>query len=73
MTLPSGFKEDFHNARQNTIFINISGQGEIGVGSGEKRIVNPGDLVLCEDTEGQGHNMRVIGNVPRVMATIALA
>ncbi len=73
MTLPPGFKEDFHTARQPSIFINISGQGEVGVGSGETRIVGPGDIVLCEDTTGQGHKMHVIGDKPRVMAYIALA
>jgi quercetin dioxygenase-like cupin family protein len=73
MTLAPGFQEDFHNARQPSIFINISGKGEIGVGSGETRMVGPGDIVLCEDTTGQGHKMKVVGDKPRVMAYIALA
>jgi hypothetical protein len=33
----------------------------------------PGHVTLAEDLTGKGHTTRVVGNVPRVTATIPLA
>ncbi len=64
---------DFHTTPEPSFFITLSGQGEVGIGSGEVRRIGPGDMTLCEDVTGQGHSMRVIGNKPRIFARITLA
>jgi hypothetical protein len=45
---------------------------EIGIGDGTKRRFGPGDVVLADDLNGQGHTTASVGE-PRVSATIAIA
>jgi uncharacterized cupin superfamily protein len=45
--------------------INLSGETEIEIGNGTKRRFGPGDILLAEDTSGQGHISRDVGNQPR--------
>lgn len=71
--LPPGSRVDFHTVPERSLYINLSGEAEVGIGSGEVRRIRPGDVTLCEDLTGQGHNMRVLGKKPRVMARIVLA
>ena len=70
---PPGTFVDFHPTPEPSFFITLSGQGEVGIGSGEVRRIGPGDMTLCEDKTGQGHSMRVIGDQPRIFARITLA
>jgi hypothetical protein len=53
--------------------ITLSGQAEIEVGDGTVARLGPGDVLLAEDLTGQGHIMRVIGNVPRLSALVPLS
>ena len=53
---------DFHNAPRRQFVINLKGSVEIEIGSGEKRILGPGDILLAEDTTGQGHISRAVGD-----------
>ena len=64
---------DWHNAKEPTYFITLSGQADLGFGNNEWRRISPGDMTLVEDLTGQGHRVRVVGSEPRVFARIVLA
>ena len=52
-------KTTAHPAPARQFVIMLEGLVEIEVGSGEKRIFKPGDILLAEDTTGQGHRSRI--------------
>jgi hypothetical protein len=49
---------DFHTAPQRQFIVILDGQIEIETSLGDKRILNPGDILLVEDTTGKGHKTR---------------
>ena len=53
--------------------ITVSGEAEIGLGDGSVHRFGPGHVNLVEDVTGKGHTTRVVGNQPRVTATVHLA
>ena len=63
---------DWHTAPRRQFVITISGEGEIGLGDGTVHRFGPGHVNLAEDLTGHGHTTRVVGDVPRVTATIPL-
>ena len=63
---------DWHNAPRRQYVITLSGEGEIGLGDGTTQRLRAGDVNLAEDMTGKGHTTRVVGDVPRVTATIHL-
>ena len=70
--LPLGFFSDWHVAPRRQYLITLSGEAEIGLGDGTVHRLGPGDVNLAEDLTGRGHTTRVVGDVPRVVATIHL-
>ena len=64
---------DWHPAPRRQFVITISGQVEIGLEDGSVHRFGPGHVNLAEDVTGKGHTTRVIGDQPRVTATIPLA
>lgn len=62
---------DFHHAPRRQIVVSLSGEAEVEAGSGEKRRLLPGDVLLAEDTTGQGHISRHWGD--RRMVFVGLA
>ncbi|MCH8827218.1 MAG: hypothetical protein IIB16_09710, partial [Chloroflexi bacterium] len=52
--------------------INLSGEVEIGLKDGRVHRFGPGHVTLAEDVTGSGHTTRVVGDSPRVSATITL-
>ena len=44
-----------------------------GLGDGSVHRFGPGHVTLAEDLTGKGHTTRVVGNRPRLTATIPLA
>jgi len=46
---------DFHVAPRRQFVIHLSGVAEIEVGDGTCRRFGPGDLLIADDTTGQGH------------------
>ena len=48
------------------------GAVEIEVGDGTKRILGTGDILLAEDTTGQGHISRAVAGKPRRSLFITL-
>ena len=69
--IPDGSFIDWHTAPRLQYVIVLSGQMEIGIGDGTKRMLNPGDILQVEDLTGQGHTTRSVGN--RIMAYVPLA
>ena len=55
----------WHRAPRRQYVINLSGETEIEIGDGTKRRFGPGDILLAEDTSGQGHISRDVGAQPR--------
>ena len=70
--LDAGLKYDWHNAPRRQFVITLEGEGEIEIGDGTRRRFKPGDILLAEDTTGQGHISRVVSNQPRKIAIVAL-
>ncbi len=56
---------DFHNAPRRQFVINLTGSVDIEVGDGTVRRLGPGDILLAEDTTGQGHISRAVAGEPR--------
>ncbi|MBM3943553.1 MAG: hypothetical protein FJ316_11680 [SAR202 cluster bacterium] len=71
-TSQPGRFSDWHTAPRRQYVITLSGQAEIGLRDGTVFRLGPGDVNLAEDLTGSGHTTRVVGNVPRVTATVHL-
>ena len=69
---PANHFSDYHPVPKRQYVITLSGQVEIETGDGSVRRFGPGDVMLAEDTTGQGHITRVVGNQPRRYAFIPL-
>lgn len=63
---------DWHNAPRRQYIIMLDAGVEIEVGDGTKRIINPGEILLAEDTTGRGHISRAVNGKPRSSVFIAL-
>ena len=70
---PARSFSDFHNAPRRQYVMMLSGQMEIEIGDGSKRVFDPGDVLVAEDLTGKGHITRGIGEQPRVSLAIPLA
>jgi len=64
---------DFHNAPQRQYVITLAGESEVELGDGTKIRLYPGHILLAEDTEGQGHISRAVGDKDRISIFIPLA
>jgi quercetin dioxygenase-like cupin family protein len=71
-TTQPGYFSDWHNAPRRQFVITLSGEVEIGLGDGSIQRFGPGHVTLAEDLTGKGHTTRVVGNQPRMTATIPL-
>lgn len=49
---------DFHTAPRRQLIVTLSGEAEVETGDGTKLRFLPGDVLLAEDTTGQGHISR---------------
>src|SRR5262249_14302795 len=72
-TTKFGYFSDWHNAPRRQFVITLAGEVEIGPGAGTKHRYGPGHVTLAEDLTGKGHTTRVVGEQPRLTATIPLA
>lgn len=66
------YELDFHTAPRRQLVVNLTGAVEIEVGSGEKRVLGPGTILLAEDVDGQGHISRNAGDGGRTCLFIHL-
>jgi hypothetical protein len=67
---PPGTFRDWHTAPRRQYVITLSGAADIGRRDGTIHRLGPGDMNMAEDHTGHGHTTRVVGQVPRVTATI---
>lgn len=70
---PSGDFINWHQAPRRQYIIQLSGQVEVGFADGTFVRFKRGDARLVEDTTGQGHTTRVVGDQSSIIATIHLA
>lgn len=63
---------DFHTAPRRQYVVNLEGEVEIEVGDGTRRVLRSGDILLAEDTTGQGHISRAVAGKPRRSLFITL-
>ena len=67
----AGVFGEFHAAPNHIYSVNLSGQVEIGLGSGEVKTFGPGDILeIDEDPKGRGHTYRIVGDEPRVFMMV---
>jgi len=65
-----GSFDDFHNAPRRQYVFYLTASVEIGLGDGSTHVMNPGDVLLAEDTTGRGHTSRVVKD--GISATVRL-
>ncbi len=58
---------DFHTAPRRQFVVTVSGVGEIECGDGTRRRFGAGDIMLADDTTGQGHITREIAGPRRAI------
>jgi len=66
------YNYDFHTAPRRQYVVNLEGEVEIEVGDGTKRVLRSGDILLAEDTTGQGHISRAVAGKRRKSLFITL-
>ena len=72
--VPVGWAGDTqHASPQRHIFVVLQGEVEITTRDDGVRNFRPGDVLLVEDTWGQGHASRIIGNESLLIFAVALA
>jgi quercetin dioxygenase-like cupin family protein len=64
---------DWHNAPCRQYVITLSGRLEFETRGGATQMIEPGDVLLAEDTTGGGHRWRLVDDQPwrRVYVTLA--
>src|SRR5580700_4709065 len=60
----AGASLDWHNAPHRQYVITLSGRLEFETRTGARQVVEPGDVLLAEDTTGGGHRWRLIDDQP---------
>lgn len=71
--VPAGTVLDRHPAPRCQYLVTISGAWEIEAGKDVKRVFKTGDVMLADDTTGEGHISRVFGSEPHVFMSVPLA
>ncbi|SOE67632.1 hypothetical protein SAMN05446935_3055 [Burkholderia sp. YR290] len=68
--VPSGWVGDLHPSPTCLWVFFLSGEIEFEATDGERRRVAAGGAILLGDTTGKGHQSRVIGDVPALLAMV---
>jgi hypothetical protein len=68
-----GWVRDWHVAERHQYIVTLSGKGEIELVGGRKIALEPGSVILEEDSSGKGHISRTIGTEDRIALNIQLA
>jgi quercetin dioxygenase-like cupin family protein len=63
---------DWHPAPRRQVVIVLSGELENGFRDGSVHRFGPGDTRIIEDTAGEGHTTRVVGDAPCLVAVVPL-
>ena len=64
--------DDYHNAARIQYVVHLEGISEIEVADGTIKRLNPGDILIAQDTTGHGHITRGIGQGIRVSMNVPL-
>lgn len=70
---PADYDFNWHTAPARQLMFIIKGRAEFTVSNGERRIFGTGDVVLLEDTEGEGHCSKALDNQIRHSIFVTLA
>lgn len=70
---PPGLFLERHPAPRRQFLVTLSGSWEIEASNGVKHVFKTGDVMLADDTSGEGHTSRVLGTEPHVFMTVPLA
>ena len=70
---PPGLFLERHPAPRRQFLVSLAGSWEIEASNGVKRVFKTGDVMLADDTSGEGHTSRVLGNEAHVFMTVPLA
>jgi hypothetical protein len=62
----------WHRAPGYYAVFTLSGAVDIEIGDGTVRRLGPGDILIAEDLDGQGHITREVGPTPRVSIFVPL-
>ena len=68
-----GWVRDWHAGERHQYIITLSGKGEIEVSRGRKIALDPGTVILEEDSTGKGHISRTTGTEDRIALNVQLA
>jgi quercetin dioxygenase-like cupin family protein len=68
----AGASLDWHNAPHRQYVITLSGRLEFESRTGARQVVEPGDILLAEDTSGGGHRWRLVDDQPWRRVYVAL-
>ncbi len=71
--VPAGTVLERHPAPRRQYLVTLSGSWEIEASNGVVRTFKSGDVMLADDTTGDGHISRVMGGEPHVFMTVPLA
>lgn len=69
---PADYDFDWHHAPRRQLVVLLEGEIEIEVSAGEARRFRAGDVILVEDTWGDGHRTRTVDGRPRRSLFVAL-
>ena len=69
---PGDYNYQWHNAPRRQYIVMLEGSVEIEIGDGTRRVFHPGEILLAEDTSGQGHISRAVNGQPRKSLFIPL-
>lgn len=69
---PAGLELDWHPAPVRELAVYLTGRGEIEASDGTIRSIEPGTILLVEDTRGKGHKTRVIGTEEVLVVIVTL-
>jgi len=68
-----GWVRNWHAGERHQYIVTLSGKGEIEVAEGRKIALEPGSVILEEDSTGRGHISRTIGTEDRIALNIQVA
>ena len=69
----AGAFTEFHPAPRRQYVIYLSAGVEIGLGDGTSVLMDPGDVLIAEDTTGHGHTSRVRAGMGGICVFVPLA
>ena len=70
MNAPAGWTSEWHPSSGRNFFVVLSGEWEVTASDGDARRFTRGDVLLVEDTTGQGHASRVVSEEDSVALMI---